>query len=270
MPAYICTACGTQYAPSDAPPPRCDICEEERQYVPPTGQSWTTPPALAARHVNGWRDYEPGLIGIGAQPAFAIGQRALLIRTPRGNVLWDCIATLDTATVDLINGLGGLTAIAISHPHFYTTMVEWSRAFGDVPIHLHAADRDWVKRPDAAIRHWDGETMELLPGINLIRCGGHFPGGSVLHWAGGAEGRGIICSGDIATVTPDRKFVSFMRSYPNLIPLDAATVRGIAAALEPWAFERIYGHYFDRVIAADAKAVVAASVARYLAAIGAA
>jgi hypothetical protein len=267
MPAYICTACGTQFAPSDAAPPRCDICEEERQYVPPGGQGWTTPPALAARHFNAWREHEPGLIGIGSQPQFAIGQRALLIRTPAGNVLWDCISMLDAATVTLIKGLGGLTAIAISHPHFYTAMVEWSRAFGDIPIYLHGADREWVRRPDPAIRHWDGDTLTILPGVTLIRCGGHFPGGTVLHWAEAAEGRGALCSGDIATVTPDRKFLSFMRSYPNLIPLNAAQVRGIAAALEPFQFDRIYGHYFDRVIAAGAKAVLTASVARYIAAI---
>jgi hypothetical protein len=267
MPAYICTACGTQYAPTDAPPSCCDICEEERQYVPPGGQGWTTLPALAARAFNAWREYEPGVIGIGTQPAFAIGQRALLIRTPAGNVLWDCIAMLDAATITLIKSLGGLAAIAISHPHFYTTMVEWSRAFGDVPVYLHGADKDWVKRPDAAIRHWDGDTRTILPGVTLIRCGGHFPGGAVLHWASGAEGRGLLCTGDIATVTTDRKFLSFMRSYPNLIPLNTDQVTGIAAALAPFPFDRIYGHYFDRVIPAGAKSVLAASVARYVAAI---
>src|SRR4051794_28708609 len=130
MPAFICTACGTQYPPSDAPPPQCAICEEERQYVPPTGQSWTTQEQLAITHVNGWREHEPGLLGIGTQPTFAIGQRALLVRTPHGNVLWDCIAMLDAATVTLIKSLGGIAAIGISHPHFYTSMVEWSRAFG--------------------------------------------------------------------------------------------------------------------------------------------
>ncbi len=140
MNAYICTACGMQYPPSEKPPAECTICEEERQYVPPTGQSWTTLNALGARHFNAYREHEPGIIGIGTQPSFAIGQRALLIRTPHGNVLWDCISLIDAATVTLIKGLGGLKAIAISHPHFYTTCVEWSRAFG-VPVHLHAADR---------------------------------------------------------------------------------------------------------------------------------
>jgi hypothetical protein len=40
--------------------------------------------------------------------AFAINQRALLLRTPHGNILWDCIANLDPATQTLITALGGL------------------------------------------------------------------------------------------------------------------------------------------------------------------
>ena len=266
MPCYICTACGTQYPEREQPPAQCRICEEERQYVPPRGQTWTTPAALAVDHLNSFREYEPGLLGIGTRPAFAIGQRALLVRTDGGNVLWDCISLLDAATVTLIKSLGGIQAIAISHPHFYTSMVDWARAF-DAPIHLHAADREWIVRPDAAIKPWEGDTLKLWDGVTLVRCGGHFPGGTVLHWAGGAGGRGIVCSGDILSVTPDRKWVSFMRSYPNLIPLPAATVEAIGAALAPFSFERIYGHYFDRVIARDGKAVLTQSIARYTAAV---
>ena len=269
MDAFICTACGMQHAASETPPAHCAICEDERQYVPPTGQGWTTLTALAARSFNSYRQHEPGVIGIGTQPHFAIGQRALLIRTADGNILWDCIAMLDEATVTVVKALGGLKAIAISHPHFYTTMVDWSRAFGAVPIHLHAADRDWVMRPDPAIRFWDGDTLPLLPDVTLIRGGGHFAGGSMLHWANGAGGRGVLCASDIATVATDRKFLTFMRSYPNFIPLSAREVEGIAAALAPFRFGTIYGHYFDRVIARGGEDVLARSVARYLAAIGA-
>jgi glyoxylase-like metal-dependent hydrolase (beta-lactamase superfamily II) len=268
MPAFICTACGTQYAPTDTPPERCLICTEERQYVPPGGQGWTVLEALAARSFNAWREHEPGLFGIGTQPAFAIGQRALLIRTPHGNVLWDCISMLDAATVTQIKALGGLSAIAISHPHFDTTMAEWSRAFGDVPIHLHAADRAWVMRPTPTIRFWDGDTLTLSPEVTLIRCGGHFPGAACLHWAAGAAGKGVLLTADTATVTVDRKFLTFMRSYPNLIPLSANQVRGIGDALEPFAYDRIYGHYFDRIIPVGAKEAMRASVERYAAAVG--
>ena len=150
--------------------------------MPPGGQTWTTLDELAGRHFNSFREHEPGLIGIGSQPAVAIGQRALLVCTPSGNVLWDCISLIDAATVTLIKGLGGLKGIAISHPHFYTTMVDWSRAFR-CPVHLHAFDRKWVMRPDQAIKFWDGDTLPLLPGVTLIRGGGHFPGGTMLHWA---------------------------------------------------------------------------------------
>ena len=169
MPAFICTTCGTQYPPSEAPPAQCVICEEERQYVPPSGQSWIAPERLAARHANTFRQHEPGLISIGSLPTFAIGQRALLVCTPAGNVLWDCISLLDDASVAVIKGLGGLKAIAISHPHFYTTMVDWSRAF-DCPVHLHGADRTWVMRPDPAIQFWQGDTHRLWDGVTLVRA----------------------------------------------------------------------------------------------------
>ena len=88
-------------------------------------------------------------------------------------MLWDCVATLDAATVTMIKGLGGIQAIAISHPHFYTTMGEWARAFGG-PIHLHAADKDWIMKPDPAVKLWEGDTFKLWDGVTLIRCGGHF------------------------------------------------------------------------------------------------
>jgi hypothetical protein len=267
MDAFICTACGTQYAPSDKPPTQCAICEEERQYVPPAGQTWTTLKSLAAGRFNSYRQHEPTVIGIGTAPAFAIGQRALLIRTPNGNVLWDCISLIDDATVTIVQALGGIKAIAISHPHFYTTMVEWSRAFGDAPIHLHAADRAWVMRPDPAIRFWDGDTLELLPDVNMIRGGGHFVGGSMLHWAKGAGGRGVLCSSDIATVATSRRLLTFMYSYPNFIPLSARQVEGIAAAVAPFRYDTIYGHYFDRVIPTGGEELMKTSIARYLAAI---
>jgi hypothetical protein len=266
MACYICTACGAQHAETEQPPSHCVICQEERQYVPPRGQTWTTLDALRQSHTNTFREYENGIIGIGSTPAFAIGQRALLVRTENGNILWDCIATLDDATVTMIQGLGGIDAIAISHPHFYTTMVEWAHVF-TARIHLHAADKEWIMRADPAIELWEGETKPLWDGITLVRCGGHFEGGTVLHWAGGAENRGIVCAGDILTVTTDRKWLSFMRSYPNFIPLSADTVKKIGAALQPFAFGTIYGHYFDRVIEKNGQAVLQASIARYVAAV---
>jgi glyoxylase-like metal-dependent hydrolase (beta-lactamase superfamily II) len=268
MPAFICSTCGTQYPPSDAPPPHCPVCEDERQHIPPEGQSWTTLERLRISHHNGFRQYEPGLIGIGTTPRFAIGQRALLVCTPQGNILWDCISLIDDATVTLINALGGLRAIAISHPHFYTTLVDWSRAFGDVPVHLHADDAKWVRQPAPCIKFWQGERFELLSGVTLVRGGGHFPGGAMLHWVAGAGGKGVVCSADIAIVNLDRKSFSFMRSIPNFIPLSEHGVRAVAAALMPLEFDRVYSHHFERVMQTGAKQNLTGSVERYVAAIG--
>jgi hypothetical protein len=145
-------------------------------------------------------------------------------------------------------------------------MAEWARAF-DAPVYLHAADRQWIMRPDPAVRFWDGETHALAPGLTLIRCGGHFAGGSALHWASGAGGRGVLCASDMATVNTDRKSFTFMRSYPNMIPLSVKQVAAIGAALEPFAFDRVYSHFFDRVIVTGGKAILRSSVERYTGAI---
>jgi glyoxylase-like metal-dependent hydrolase (beta-lactamase superfamily II) len=156
-------------------------------------------------------------------------------------------------------------AIAISHPHYYTTMVEWSRALGGVPIHLHAADRRWVMWADPAVQFWEGDTKSIGPGLTLLRLGGHFDGGTVLHWSGWSESRGVLLSGDILQVVPSGH-VSFMWSYPNLIPLSAAKVQRAAQVLEPFAFDAVYGAFSGRgQIDADGKQVVAVSVARYIA-----
>jgi hypothetical protein len=265
MPAFICATCGTQYPPSDAPPAECPICTDERQYVPASGQALTTLDALRKTHTNIFRSLAPGLTTIETTPAFAIGQRAFLARTPGGNVLWECFALIDDATVDLLKGLGGVAAIAISHPHYYTTMVEWSRALGGVPIYLHAADRQWVMRPDPSVHFWEGDTKPILPGVTLVRLGGHFEGGTVLHWSDWGEGRGVLLSGDILQVVPSRH-VSFMWSYPNLIPLSAAKVQRMAQILEPFAYDAVYGSFSGRgQIDTNGKQVVAASVARYIA-----
>jgi len=205
---------------------------------------------------------EADLYAIRTEPAFAIGQRALLVRSPAGNVLWDCIALLDGATHDLIAALGGISAIAISHPHYYTTMVEWAHAFA-AQVLLHAADREWVMRPDPALRFWEGDTLPLHDGLVLARCGGHFAGGTVLHWPAGADGAGVLLSGDVLQVVPDRRHVSFMRSYPNMIPLSAAAVRSVARAVDALTFDRMYGA-FQLEILSDAKAAVRRSADRYV------
>lgn len=263
MNAFICTTCGTQYEPSDAPPKACIICEEERQFVLPTGQAWTTLPRLRLTHMPTFAD-EAGLIGIGVAPAFGINQRALLVRTEHGNILWDCISLVSDLMVDLIKGLGGLKAIAISHPHYYTTMIEWSRAFGGIPIYLNAADSAWIMRSDPCLELWQGDTKELFPGVTLIRSGGHYDGGTVMHWAKGCDGRGALLSGDLLQVVADGKHLGFMRSYPNFIPLGAAAVQAIADRIKPFKYEAIYGAFWTRVIPNNAMNAMDVSVQRHI------
>lgn len=244
------------------------MCEDDRQYVSREGQRWTTLQEMQATHRNQLDVEGPELISIGTEPRFAIGQRALHVRGGSGgNVLWDCISLIDDRSVNAVQALGGVSAIAISHPHYYASMVEWSRALGDVPVYLHAADGEWVMRPHPAIVFWHGDTHELAPGLTLIRCGGHFPGATVLHWAGGAQGKGALLTGDVIQVCPDRKHVSFMYSYPNYIPLSPGAVRRIVQASEPFEFEQIYGAWFGQNILGNAKQVLRASADRYIAAI---
>ena len=267
MPNYICATCGTQFADSIAPLPRCPICEDERQYIGWNGQAWTTMHELQQTRINIIETPEPGLASIFTEPGFAISQRAYLIQTPAGNVLWDCISLIDDATIEAMRALGGVSAIAISHPHFYSSMVEWSHALGHIPVYLHADDATHVMRTDDVLRYWRGEQREVLPGVNLIRCGGHFAGSAVLHWAAGAEGRGVLLTGDSIYVVQDRRYVSFMRSYPNLIPLPARDVQRIVAAVQPYPFDRLYSSWQGRIVASGAKAVVIHSAERYIAAI---
>jgi glyoxylase-like metal-dependent hydrolase (beta-lactamase superfamily II) len=251
----ICVTCGVQFG--QASPSSCPVCEDARQYVPVSGQAWTTLEELRSSHRNVLRD-EGEFLGIGSEPQIAIGQRALLVP---GNVLWDCITLLDEDTAAAVEERGGLRAIAISHPHYYSSMVEWAERF-DCPVLLHEADREWVMRPDPRIEFWSGDTFDLGDGITLIRCGGHFAGGTVLH-----RGASLL-SGDIVQVIPDRGWVSFMYSFPNYIPLPADAVRGVAEALAGFAFERIYGAWWGTVIPADGSAIVRRSADRYIDALG--
>ena len=115
--------------------------------------------------------------------------------------------------------------------------------------------------------HWDG-SREVLPGITLVQCGGHFEGSAVLHWAQGAGGTGALLVGDTITVVPDIRFVSFMRSYPNLIPLPKPALEAIVTAVDGYQFDRIYGGWWDRVVQSGGREVVKKSAARYLKWIG--
>ncbi len=267
MERWICVTCGSQFAASQETPSECPICLDQRQYVGYQGQQWTT---LGRMQQEGYyaiiKQEEPHLIGIGTTPSFAIGQRALLVQTEQGNVLWDCISFLDDETEQAVQQLGGIAAIAISHPHYYSSMIEWAERF-QAPVYLHEADRQWVMRSDQRIAFWSGKTQALPGGLTLVRLGGHFRGGTVLHWPQGAEGRGVLLSGDIITVVADRSWLSFMYSYPNLIPLPAREICRIRDAIAPYPFERLYAAWFERVVSSDASAAVQRSAERYIKAI---
>ncbi len=262
--SQICVACGMQY-PSDTPPAHCPVCEDARQFPPMDGQQWTSLAELQKEHRNIFFQEGEKLWGIRTQPQFAIGQRALLLQTKEGGILWDCVSLIDDRTVEEVKRLGGLKAIAISHPHYYTSMVEWSRAFGGIPIYLHEDDREWVQFDDPAIQFWSGETRVIAHGVTLIRLGAHFKGFQVAHWN---QNGGVLMTGDMPQVCPDRRYVSFMYSYPNFVPLDATTVRGIVRRLEPFQYARHYGAWPKFQVIGDPKAALRNSAERYLRAIG--
>ena len=262
MPNWICKTCGVQHSDSDVPPSVCEICSDERQYVPASGQQWTTFAALREGHRNVITEEEPGIRSIVTEPKFGIGQRAFLVSSGAGNVLWDCISLLDEQTIEAVRAAGGLAAIAVSHPHYYSSVAEWSRAFGNAPVWIHEDDVRWLRRRDFALGTWSGERHVLPNGFEFVRCSGHFPGYQVgLH-------NGVLFAGDQPQVCPDGRWVSFMYSYPNWIPFNARQVNRITAALEPLNYDRIYGafgfHVRDR-----AKEVVQRSAERYLRAIAA-
>jgi glyoxylase-like metal-dependent hydrolase (beta-lactamase superfamily II) len=265
MICFMCMQCGVQFAASDAPPKSCVVCEDERQFVRWAGQAWTTMEELGRDHRIVLKD-EDGVLAIGIEPSFAIGQRALLVETPAGNVLWDCVSLVNGEAVAALKARGELKAIAISHPHFHSASVEWSRTFGGIPIYIHSDNRQWVMRPDPAIVLWEGETRSILPDVTLIRCGGHFEGSAVCHWARHGQPNRLMV-GDTMQVVLDRNHVSFMYSYPNIWPLNARKVRRIAAAVAPYDYDSIHGAFWGYRILADGQAVVARSVERYLKAI---
>lgn len=270
----ICRTCGVQY---DAPREDCPVCLDERQYVGWGGQRWATLAELRAEGRRGRVAEEgPGVYGVGAEPGVGIGQRSLLVQAPSGNVLWDCFGYFDDELAGQVRELGGIAAIALSHPHFYGAMIEWAHAF-DAPVYIHAADRRWVARPDDSVVFWEGETREIGEGLTLINAGVHFAGGTVLHRrqragadsgsgpvAGSGTGSGALFSGDIMTVVQDRDWVSFMYSYPNLIPERPRVIRRAVSLVAPYEFETVYGAWWGRIVRTDGAAAIRRSADRYL------
>jgi hypothetical protein len=258
---WICATCGVEHA---EPSGVCPICADERQWVPAEGQIWTTLADLAA---EGRRtlvaEPEPDLLGITSEPRVGIGQQTHVVTTPAGSLLWDPIGYVDDAAVRRIRDRGEVLAIAASHPHMFGVQVEWSRALGGVPILVCEPQLDWVQRRDRAIEAWRGR-HEVAPGLVLVELGGHFTGSSVVHWSAGAGGQGVLFSSDTIHANPDRATVTFLRSYPNRIPLSPTVVERIAGAAAALGFERLYDN-FGRTIDSDAAGAVRRSAERYAA-----
>ncbi|XPS93240.1 hypothetical protein M3J09_002602 [Ascochyta lentis] len=267
----ICEVCGTQYdVPLSSPPKECRICLDPCQYVPAHGQIWTSLNDSQAVQKNEFQTDEhdsrihyittkpltpaelpPGLSdSTTTRKQLGIGQRCILLGTESGNVLWDLIAFLNQETVDFINSKGGLKAIVISHPHFYTTHLEWAAQFS-CPVYVASDDAEWLNRADKnGARRWIKGTESVIPGVTAVQCGGHFDGSCVLHWERKlfiADTMMSVPSGFYNAAQPaaDPKTTafSFMWSYPNMIPLPPSKIHGIWKALKPFDFDTTYGGF---------------------------
>ncbi|KAH1290382.1 hypothetical protein KXX30_006098 [Aspergillus fumigatus] len=229
-------------------------------------QSWATLRSLQAspvkyRNVFTTDPENPNLISIQTAPKFAIGQRAFLCLDGSGfgNILWDCITYLDDETIRHINSLGGIRAIVISHPHYFSTSIQWADAF-NCDLYISAEDEEWVaNRGDGhGLKLWKGKRL-FLPSQALdsaqssdfvaIKTGGHFPGSSVLWWKSAkklliADTIMIVPSGLYRVDRPPGTVsYSFMWSYPNYIPLPPDDVHGIWKAIEDIDFEDTHGAF---------------------------
>jgi hypothetical protein len=260
MTFWICATCAVEHAERTAV---CAICADERQWVPADGQRWTTLTEMAGAGYHAEiTALEPGLWGIRSSPEAGIGQVSKLVRTEAGCLLFDPLGFVDDAVVQRVRDIGPVVGIVASHPHMYGVQVEWSRMLGNVPVLIAEKDSQWLMRPDAAIRTWSNE-LEILPGVTLTQPGGHFPGSTVVHWAAGAAGRGVLLSSDTIYANPDRTSVSFMRSFPNRLPLSGAVVERVATHVQRFEFDRLYGN-FDNVIPRGAHEIVRSSADRHI------
>ncbi|RSM18695.1 hypothetical protein CDV31_002415 [Fusarium ambrosium] len=256
----VCVTCGTQFPTADRSEVKtCYICDDPRQFVPPSGQSFSTLAELGKTHRNEFTPCpaDSRLTFISSTPKLAIGQRAILIKTPEGNILWDCISLLDEETISKIQALGGLRAIVISHPHFYSTHIQWARAF-ECPVYLSAEDARWVTMASThqiPLASTETET-EVVSGVKAIKLGGHFPGSMVLLFDGrlliadtlmttaaGVGGWEVDATGSSRSKPPGLNSFSFLYSIPNFIPLNLDEMARMWGILKKYDFRATYGGF---------------------------
>lgn len=259
-PIVQCAVCGVERDADDLPEV-CPICADERQYqAADRHQKWVR-----------WEDFsgrlelverEPGLWGIDVVGGVGIGQQAKIVVTEAGTVMVDVPAAITAEAVAAVRALGPMRAIIPTHPHMFGVQSLWSQALDGVDVFVSAADAGWLGHRPELVLEWSG-TIEPVPGIRASQPGGHFPGSSVVHWPG-ADGAGVLLAGDTMLVNPDRETVSFMRSYPNRIPLSGAVAERIAAHVSRYDFDRLYSNFVP-FLAGDARQKVNASAARHAA-----
>jgi len=190
-----------------------------------------------------------------------------LIKTPAGNVLWDCVALLDDETIDWIKSIGGLQAIVISHPHYYTTHLEWAETF-DCPVYMSEEDSKWLCREDKkSVRKFieEGKTELDIPakdgkstGVKAIKLSGHFPGSLVVLY----DGR--LGVADTLVTTPaglgnwgkkgrpeGMNSFGFYWSIPNLIPLPPDEIAEMWQVLNQYEFHSTHGAFVGTDIVAE-------------------
>ena len=259
---HLCATCGVETDDARSVEQVCPICADERQYLPKGGQRWTTVAELHQQgHVLEWFEVEPDLIGLVAAPKVGIGQQSMIIRTDEGNLLWDPPGMITNEAIDHVRRLGRTLAIAASHPHMFGVQLAWAEAL-DATVLVNAKDAEWLQKQGGAIELWSVERT-ITSTITLLELGGHFPGSSVALWSAGAGGQGVLLAGDTIFANPDGT-ASFMRSYPNRIPLSGAVVQRLAAATDQLEFDRLYNN-FGGIIEHDARAMVRFSADRHAA-----
>ncbi|WP_141396690.1 MBL fold metallo-hydrolase [Microbacterium gorillae] len=264
----VCDNCGTQFG--EASPVDCPICWDVRNQMrrgQPRG--WTTVEQLGADHRNVFRD-DAGFTGIGTEPAFGLEQRAVLVPFGESNLLWDCVTLIDDETVAEIERRGGLSAIAISHPHYYASMVQWAERF-DVPVYLHEDDRAWAMRDDSRIVFWSGETLSLSDDLTLVRVGGQFAGSQILHVAS----RDAVLVGDSVLTTLDPDWVGFSYAsgeipgggWTQLLPLDEVATKQLHDAFAALDFDLVVGSWWEHNLPTNGKDIILRSAVRSILAV---
>ena len=259
--ALICTTCGTQYPPGKQVPDLCTICNDDRQYINENGQAWTTMEDLQNNYSTRVSKLSDQISALKMQPDFALANRALLVQSPGGNILWDCIPLPDQQTVDYLHSIGGLKAIAFSHPHYYSTMNEWAALF-NCPIYIHELDREWIMYPTPSLKLWNGDSLPLWDGIKIVHTDGHFPGSCVL-WLPSSTGKGTLLCGDSVYLSRSKRHLSVMYSYPNQILLHRRDFEAFDHKTSALKFDTLYGAFDNQDLEGNAMDVFHVSMQRY-------